>query len=443
VGKFGNGGSFDGSEDYVSVDAGSASTLSIRNSITLSAWVKIDAQTAVFKYFVRSENVGGYTTYELYKDDNNKPFFSIWSSQTQYKVNSNFTMQAGMWYHVSGIYNGNQLEIYVNGDLKNSRAASGLIDALNGTTITLAGRNGDGTKSLNGTQDETRIYNRALSAAEVRQLYNFAPGPVAHWKFDDGSGTSVTDSSGNGNTGTWYGSGNHWVAGKQGKAGGFNGGNDYFRARVPGSSDFTFQFWMKPDAIGVSSGNHQFLVANPQMGLAGGKLSYYDSQAGNPVGTTTFTAGTWYFITWVRSETVTKAYINASGKADLTASNSVALNTLSGAYLFSYNGSSQFYGGLIDDVKIYNYARTADQIMEDMQSRAGPVSVNAVSAAGKGTLIDLKMDEGSGTTTKDSSGNGKNGTLNDGAAWSQNGKYGRGIQLDGSNDDVSVADFSY
>jgi len=200
---------------------------------------------------------------------------------------------------------------------------------------------------------------------------------------------------------------------------------------------------MKPDAIGVSSGNHQFLVANPQMGLAGGKLIYYDSQAGNPVGTTTFTAGTWYFITWVRSETVTKAYINASGKADLTASNSVALNTLSGAYLFSYNGSSQFYGGLIDDVKIYNYARTADQIMEDMQSRAGPVSVNAVSAAGKGTLIDLKMDEGSGTTTKDSSGNGKNGTLNDGAAWSQNGKYGRGIQLDGSNDDVSVADFSY
>jgi hypothetical protein len=40
-------------------------------------------------------------------------------------------------------------------------------------------------------------------------------------------------------------------------------------------------------------------------------------------------------------------------------------------------------------------------------------------------------------------GNGKDGTLNDGATWNQNGKYGRGVQLDGSNDDLSISDFSY
>ena len=49
-----------------------------------------------------------------------------------------------------------------------------------------------------GKFDEARLYNRVLSLAEIQQLYNFAPGPYAYYSFDEGSGSQVSDKSGNG-----------------------------------------------------------------------------------------------------------------------------------------------------------------------------------------------------------------------------------------------------
>ncbi len=78
----------------------------------------------------------------------------------------------------------------------------------------LTSRGGSG--SFQGFLDETRIYNRALSPSEVRQLYNFAPGPIRYYKLDDGSGTAPVDSSGNGVTGSVNGN-PVWSQGKYGK----------------------------------------------------------------------------------------------------------------------------------------------------------------------------------------------------------------------------------
>lgn len=55
--------------------------------------------------------------------------------------------------------------------------------------------------------------------------------------------------------------------------------------------------------------------------------------------------------------------------------------------------------------------------------------------------LSLPMDEGSGTTAYDKSGNGNNGTLYNGASWTD-GKYGKAVSFDGENDYVRVpADF--
>jgi hypothetical protein len=50
--------------------------------------------------------------------------------------------------------------------------------------------------------------------------------PVGYWKFDEGSGTTALDSSGNGNTGTLM-NGPQWIDGKIGKALQFHGIDDY------------------------------------------------------------------------------------------------------------------------------------------------------------------------------------------------------------------------
>ncbi|MEI9808262.1 MAG: hypothetical protein WDO16_10520 [Bacteroidota bacterium] len=56
-----------------------------------------------------------------------------------------------------------------------------------------------------------------------------------------------------------------------------------------------------------------------------------------------------------------------------------------------------------------------------------------------GVVAEWRMNEGTGTTTADASGNAYNGTLINGPTWGT-GKYGQGINLDGTNDYINIAD---
>ncbi|GIT05275.1 MAG: hypothetical protein CM1200mP29_06860 [Verrucomicrobiota bacterium] len=83
---------------------------------------------------------------------------------------------------------------------------------------------------MNGSLDDLRIYNRALSADEISSLVesNAGPGLVAHWKFDEKSGLLAFDSGVNSNLGTlveFEDDDSHWVDGKMGGAISFNGSN--------------------------------------------------------------------------------------------------------------------------------------------------------------------------------------------------------------------------
>lgn len=72
-------------------------------------------------------------------------------------------------------------------------------------------------------------------------------GLVAYWKMDDGSGTTVKDSSGNGHDGTFVGS-PIWVAGKYG--GGLQGNNSGFNAAFNfAPTNFTVAFWIYPQVL--------------------------------------------------------------------------------------------------------------------------------------------------------------------------------------------------
>src|SRR5206468_9777237 len=74
-------------------------------------------------------------------------------------------------------------------------------------------------------------------------------GLIAYWKFDEGSGTTVADSSGNGNTGTLV-NGPVWTAGQVGNALFFDGIDDNITvpdsASLDLSSSFTLSAWVNP-----------------------------------------------------------------------------------------------------------------------------------------------------------------------------------------------------
>src|SRR3989339_2204115 len=87
-----------------------------------------------------------------------------------------------------------------------------------------------------------------------------------------------------------------------------------------------------------------------------------------------------------------------------------------------------YFKGIIDDVKIYNYARTQKQILEDM---SGSASGGNGGRASKYPVLHLSFDEGYGETPHDSSVYGNDGTGFCGvgganratsSVWSKNGK---------------------
>jgi len=159
--------SFDGVDDYVRVSA--ATSLNTTSKITILAWIKPQGSSGqpIVEY-----NNG--LTYGVH--------FWQWNSFDQLYVNlidtagGNHTLTspagqftAGNWYFVGVTYDGNYARLYVNG---NEVASASLGSFTLQTTYDLAiGKRLSSTNIFNGLIDDVRIYNRALSADEVRQIY--------------------------------------------------------------------------------------------------------------------------------------------------------------------------------------------------------------------------------------------------------------------------------
>jgi hypothetical protein len=203
----------------------------------------------------------------------------------------------------------------------------------------------------------------------------FTRGLVAYWSFDEGSGNIAYDASGNGNHGTLT-NGPKWTHGKIGGALSFDGVDDY--VQVPDSpvltpKSFTVSSWIYPFS---TSGYRPFLVKNNgsnnrlDLSVYYGKIlftrcngtSYSDIQFG------TITANQWYFvaISYDYSSGELYGYINGIKYNIGPYSNGTMLSGTSGAnLLFGRRETSELFNGLIDDVRIYNYARTPEQILQD------------------------------------------------------------------------------
>jgi hypothetical protein len=392
--------------------------------------------------------------------------FGIWVGGTEYQTNEsgpgsrvNTANNLGTWVHWAATRAGGVVNLYRNGSRIFSRN-----DVPTGTANISAYIGGESPYWLNGYMDEARVYNRALSAAEVRQLYNWAPGPVAYWKMDEKSGTSAQDSSGNGNTGT-LGTGTAaptWSTGKYGGALNFDGSNDYVYASdsdslITGGDQLTISVWFKADSL-PGPGQSVALVEHEDTGNCSYKLwlGNFDS-AGTQLfvsvrntsdtnfereSTTTesFSTGIWYHVVGVLpgAGSKLKTYINAVDKSGWD--NGVFSGTLKNADWHlnigaAYSGGG-FFDGQLDDVKIYNYARTQSQIVQDMNA-GHPAPGGQIGSA----LAEWHFDEGYGTTANNSGfgGSSLNGTLgtgNSAPAWSLSGKYGKALSFDGSNDYV-------
>jgi hypothetical protein len=92
-------------------------------------------------------------------------------------------LSAGVWYHLVGSYNGMNLQVYLNGTPSGTGSSiSGTICAhakpmnrhtsVINSAVTFGAKTAGNLDYTDGIIDEVRIYNRALSAEEILELYN-------------------------------------------------------------------------------------------------------------------------------------------------------------------------------------------------------------------------------------------------------------------------------
>lgn len=172
-----NGGSivFDGTNDYVATNIVSLRSLTGTRS-TLMMWFRTPNSSTRQALLADWTSAGNNETARLeisgYNMSANKVGGTINSSGGgATPVQSTTSIQNNTWYNVVLLYDGNFTRLYLNG-IQEASLATGERGS-NSTGLVAIARGGDYNGIyLNGNIAQTLIYNRALSATEIRQNYN-------------------------------------------------------------------------------------------------------------------------------------------------------------------------------------------------------------------------------------------------------------------------------
>jgi len=164
---FGSALKFDGVNDYVNVPY--SSSLAITGAITVEFWAKTNSvatwQAPISKTY---DDYG--TDWAVFIPASNyfQAYFLIDGvNKTAYSP----AIAAGTWYHVVAVYDGAELAVYLNGVKGTPTSATGALSATADRGVFVGRRSIVYPNWFNGTIDEVRIYNRALTADEIEQHY--------------------------------------------------------------------------------------------------------------------------------------------------------------------------------------------------------------------------------------------------------------------------------
>lgn len=285
--------------------------------------------------------------------------------------------------------------------------------------------------TLSGTPAPTLANSRFGKSIQLN-ITGVPVPPVIWYKLDETSGTTASNSVDGTSPGTLT-NGPTWVAGTFGNSVSFDGTNDYVSLPTTGGSDtkanlgfadtdnFTLALWYKGSDTGTGDANlGKVLIGRDSNDiyanfiLNGGYVEYVHyngSWLHNIKSTTQVTDDSWHHIVYVNHSNETgDLYID--GTQQITAlSSSIDSATRyfkADNLMRGYNG--RYTSGQIDDVRIYNYARTSQQVAVDYAGTSTLLDENNLSHLRVTNNIDLGalnapfsweyMVKPTGTTTK-------------------------------------------
>ena len=216
--------------------------------------------------------------------------------------------------------------------------------------------------------------------ATYREIAGPPPPPtqgiVGYWAFDEATGTTAVDGSGNGHAGTFqYGVARASVVEcRRGGCVSLDGVDDYVRildaAALKLIGDVTVSAWIKPTGLGTAqsivSKRYEFELGEIASASPYGVRWTHKATGGTTVSgslTSSTAAGQWQHVVLVRNGTTKQVagYLNGSPALTSTYTLGPATNTYN-LNIGRNPGGTQRFKGLIDEVRLYNRALTATEV---------------------------------------------------------------------------------
>ncbi len=160
-GKYGAGLVFDGVNDWVTIP--DAASLDLTNGATLMAWVYPTALSD-YRTILMKETVGG-AAYYLYSGPGNLAMGGGGFGGAYSEISGGAALPLNTWTHIAMTFNGTTFRVYRNGTQVATLAKTGSFDQ-SGSALRIGG-NSNWNEWWQGRIDEVRVFNRALSAAEI------------------------------------------------------------------------------------------------------------------------------------------------------------------------------------------------------------------------------------------------------------------------------------
>lgn len=409
-GKSGNALSFNGRDSYVN-----AGTFDLTgNAMSISAWFKVNSFPAGSDARIISKARGAgeqdhifmFSLYTGYRQALRLRLKTDGTTKTLIAPEGPIT--AGVWVHAVATYDGTTARLYKDGVQVGSMPMSGAITTDSSVPVWI-GLNPDGSNPFDGLIDQVRVYNRALSPAEIQALAQSDSAPTIPVAVSvSPTAASLTASQ-----------------------------SRQFIASVTGTSN-TAVTWSVSPAVGTIT--QSGLYTAPASITAPATVTVRAASAADPtkfatavvtLNPTVSVAVTPSAVTLAASATQQfTASVSGSTNTAVTWSLSPAVGTISASGL--YTAPASVASATTVTVKAVSAA-------DSTKSATAVVTLAPSAPATPGGLIRYWMfSEGRDSVAADSSGSQVTGTVR-GATWTTAGRYGNALYFDGRNDYVDVA----
>lgn len=396
---------------YLSIADGSQSGLDITADITIEAWVKIESFPENMSIVCKGDGYDDQGYNLMVASDG-----SVWaqhSDATGGGTSMNSRSQAGditagTWYHIAMTWvagSGNPIRLFINGaEVSYSNQQTGHTFIRNSSDPLWIGKreyNGSAQGFVDGLIDDVRIWSSARSDLDI--CNNISPGSITgsesnlegYWTMDG----VLTDGTSNGNDlinnnsavfSTDEGSGT--CTPPDYKSSDFEVNSTQYLSISDGSQtglgitgDLTIEFWAKWESIqavvGLVSKWDEFGTNNRSYQLryksdgGGDRFVFAVSQNGSNATEKEWsflpTVDTWYHIAMVYDASAgsSELFINGASQGAQSGNYTSIYNGNSSVWVGSTKGGSGQYGyfdGLMDDIRIWNVAKSSTDICSDM-----------------------------------------------------------------------------